>query len=167
MWRKIKYYFKEFPAQMKVAKLLFEKGFQVREDGKVVSDNIEIAHTQIAKAAEVDRRVVDSTVKTILSNKELRRIYTKLRQTCLLQEVAREFNLNVIIFVPENARETGIIAKVTKAISNSGLSIRQALAEDPDLSPEPKLILVIEGEIPPILIEELRKIPGTKSITLY
>jgi predicted regulator of amino acid metabolism with ACT domain len=40
------------------------------------------------------------------------------------------------------------------------------LAEDPDLSPEPKLILIIEGEIPPNLIEKLRKIPGTKSITL-
>ncbi len=167
MWRKIKNYFEEFPAQMKVAKLLFERGLQVREDGRIVSDGIEIPHTQIAKAVGIDRRAVDSTVKTILSNKELKKIYTKLRQTCLLQEVARELNLNVIIFVPENARETGIIAKVTKVISDKGLSIRQALAEDPDLSPEPKLILIIEGKIPSILIEELRRIPGTKSITLY
>ena len=167
MWGQIERYFKDLPAQLKVAKLLFERGFQVREDGQVVSDGIEIPHTQIAKEAGVERRAVDSTVKTILSKPELKRIYMNLRQVCSLQEVAREFNLGVIIFVPEDARQTGIIANVTRKVSEKGLSIRQALAEDPSISAQPKLTLIIEGEIPPELISEMRKLPGTRSVTVY
>jgi predicted regulator of amino acid metabolism with ACT domain len=167
MWSQIERYFKDLPAQLRVARLLFERGFQVREDGKVVSGEIEIPHTQIAKEVDVERRAVDSTVQTILSKPELKRIYTNLRQVCSLQEVAREFNLGVIVFVPEDASQTGIIANVTKKVSEKGLSVRQALAEDPSISPHPKLTLIIEGEIPPELISEIRKLPGTRSITVY
>ncbi len=167
VWSQIEKYFKDLPAQLKVARLLFERGFQVREDGKVVSGGIEIPHTQIAKEVGVERRAVDSTVQTILSKPELKRIYMNLRQVCSLQEVAREFNLGVIVFVPEDARQTGIIANVTKKVSEKGLSIRQALAEDPSISVQPKLTLIIEGEIPPELIGEIRKLPGTRSITVY
>lgn len=171
MWSRIEKYFHHFPAQLKVAKLLFERGFQVREDshqeGRVVSEGIEIAHTQIAKEVGVERRAVDSTVQTILSHPELRRIYTNLKQVCSLQEVAREFNLGVIVLVPKNARETGIIAQVTKKVSERGLSIRQALAEDPGLNMYPKLTLIIEGEIPPDLISEIKRLSGTRSITVY
>jgi len=167
LWSQIEKYFKDLPAQLKVARLLFERGFQVREDGQVISDGIEIAHTQIAKEAGVERRAVDSTVQTILSKHELKRIYKNLRQVCSLQEVARELNLGVIILVPENARQTGIIANVTRKVSEKGLSIRQALAEDPGISAQPKLTLIIEGEIPPELINELRSLPGTRSVTVY
>ena len=103
MWGQIEEYFKDLPAQLRVAKLLFERGFQVSEDAKVVSGGIEIPSTQIAKEVGVERRAVDSTVKTILSNPELKRIYMNLKQVCSLQEVAREFNLGVIVFVPEDA----------------------------------------------------------------
>jgi len=167
MWSKIKKHFEKYPAQLKVAKLIFKRGFQVREDGKITSGNIEIPHTQIAKEAGVERRAVDSAVKTILSNPELKRIYKNLKHVYLLQEVAREFNLSVIIFIPENAHEKGIIAEVTRVISEKSLSIKQAFAEDPDLSPEPKLILIIDGEIPPETIKELRNLPGARSVTVY
>lgn len=167
LWSQIERYFKDLPAQLKVAKLLFERGFQVREDGKVVSVGIEIPHTQIAKEVGVERRAVDSTVQSILSKPELKRIYMNLRQVCSLQEVAREFNLGVIVFVPEDASQTGIITNVTQKVSEKGLSIRQALAEDPSISAQPKLTLIIEGEIPPDLISEIRKLPGTRSITVY
>jgi predicted regulator of amino acid metabolism with ACT domain len=167
LWSQIERYFKDLPAQLKVAKLLFERGFQVRGDGKVVSGGIEIPHTQIAKEVSIERRAVDSTVQTILSKPELKRIYINLRQVYSLQEVAREFNLGVIVFVPEDASQKGIIANVTRKVSEKGLSIRQALAEDPSISAQPKLTLIIEGEIPPELISEIRKLPGTRSITVY
>lgn len=167
MWSQIKKFFKDFPAQQRVAQLLFERGFQVSEDGKVVSGGIEIPHTQIAKEAGVERRAVDNTVQTILLTSELKRIYRNLRQVCSLQEVAREFNLSVIVFVPENAAQTGIIADVTRIVSENGLSIRQALAEDPSTSEHPKLTLILEGEIHSDLIGKIRRLPGTRSITLY
>ena len=121
MWSQIKDFFKDFPAQQRVARILFERGFQTREDGKVVSGRIEIPHTQIAKEAGVERRAVDSTVQTILSIEDLKRIYMNLKQVCSLEEVAREFNLSVIVFVPKNASEKGIIANVTRIISENGL----------------------------------------------
>ena len=167
MWSQIKGFFKDFPAQQRVAQLLFERGFQVREDGKVVSGGIEIPHTQIGNEVGVERRAVDSTVQTILSKDELKAIYMNLLQVCSLQEVARQFNLSVIVFVPENASQTGIIADVTKTVSEYGLSIRQALAEDPSISAHPKLTLILEGEIPSELISKIRKLPGTRSITVY
>jgi uncharacterized protein len=167
MWSQIKQFFKDFPAQERVAQLMFERGFQVSDDGKVVSGKIEIPHTQIGKEAGVERRAVDSTVQTILSKDELKRIYKNLRQVCSLQEVAREFNLSVIVFVPENAAQTGIIADVTRIVSENGLSIRQALAEDPSISAHPKLTLILEGDIPSELISKIRKLPGTRSITVY
>jgi predicted regulator of amino acid metabolism with ACT domain len=167
MWSQIKQFFKDFPAQERVAQLMFERGFQVSDDGKVVSGGIEIPHTQIGKEVGVERRAVDSTVQTILSKDELKRIYKNLRQVCSLQEVAREFNLSVIVFVPENAAQTGIIADVTRIVSENGLSIRQALAEDPSISAHPKLTLILEGDIPSELISKIRKLPGTRSITVY
>ena len=167
MWSQIKQYFKDLPAQQRVAQLLFERGFQVNKEGKVVSGDIEIPHTQIGKEVGVERRAVDSTVQTILSRPELKNIYKNLRQVCSLQEVAREFNLSVIVFVPENAHQKGIIAEVTKKVSEYGLSIRQALAEDPSTSMHPHLTLILEGDIPSELIGEIRKLPGTRSITVY
>ena len=167
MWSQIKRFFNDYPAQQRVAQLMFERGFQVRDDGKVVSGGIEIPHTQLGKEVGVERRAVDSTVKTILSKDELKRIYTNLRQVCSLQEVAREFNLSVIVFVPQNAAQTGIIADVTRIVSENGLSIRQALAEDPSISQHPKLTLILEGDIPSELIGEIRRLPGTRSITVY
>jgi len=167
MWSQIKQFFRDFPAQERVAQLMFERGFQVSDEGKVVSGKIEIPHTQIGNEVGVERRAVDSTVQTILSKDELKRIYKNLRQVCSLQEVAREFNLSVIVFVPENAAQTGIIADVTRIVSENGLSIRQALAEDPSISAHPKLTLILEGDIPSELISKIRKLPGTRSITVY
>lgn len=167
MWGQIQPFFDDFPAQQRVALLLFERGFQVNENGKVVSGGIEIAHTQIAKEAGVERRAVDSTVQTILNTPELKRIYKNLRQVCSLQDVAREFNYSVIVFVPENANQTGIISNVTRIVSEKGLGIRQVLAEDPSTSSLPKLTLILEGEIPSDLIGQIHKLPGTRSITVY
>ncbi len=167
MWSRIEKYFRNYPAQAKVARLLFERGFQVKENGRIVSGNIEIPYTQIAKEVGVDRRAVVSTVRTILSTPELRNIYSKLRQVCLLQEAAREFGLSVITFIPENARRPGIIAEVTRIVSEKGLTIIQAYAEDPDVSTEPRFIMVIQGDIPPDLINELRRVSGARSITVY
>ena len=167
MWSKIKIFFKELPAQQRIAQLLFERGFQVNKEGKVVSGGIEIPHTQIAKEVGVERRAVDSTVQTILSTAELKRIYMNLRQVCSLQEVAREFNLSVIVFVPQDATQTGIISNVTRIVSEKGLGIRQVLAEDPSTSSRPKLTLILEGDIPSEMFGEIKRLPGTRSVTLY
>jgi len=167
MWDKIREHFIGLPAQLKVARLLYRKGFQVRENGKVVTGGIKIAHSEIALEADVERRAVDSTIRTILKDPWLRKIYRNLEQVCSLRDVAREFGLSVIVFTPKNARQPGILAEVTSAVAEQGLSIMQVFADDPDIEEKPKITLIVEGEIPLELISELRGLPGTYSITVY
>jgi len=167
MWDKIREHFVSLPAQLKVASLLYRRGFQVSDNGKVVTGGIKIAHTQIALEAEVERRAVDSTIRTILKNPWLKRVYGNLEQVCSLREVAREFGLSVIVFTPKNAKQPGILADVTSTVAEQGLSIMQVFADDPDIEEKPKITLIVEGEIPLKLISELRGLPGTYSITFY
>jgi len=167
MWSQIREKFGGLPAQLKVAQLLYRKGFQVRENGKVVTGGIKIAHSEIALEADVERRAVDSTIRTILKDPWLRKIYRNLEQVCSLRDVAREFGLSVIVFTPKNARQPGILAEVTSAVAEQGLSIMQVFADDPDIEEKPKITLIVEGEIPLELISELRGLPGTYSITVY
>jgi len=166
LWLLIKRFFEKYPARMKVAKLIFERGFQVKPPDKIVSGSIEIPHVQIAKEVGVDRRTVRETAKMILENPELRNIFQNLRQVCFLKDVAKLFNWDVIIYVPKDAKRPRIVAEVTQIISRYGLNIRQIIAEDPDLVEEPKLYIIIEGKVPPEVITELKHLPITKSIII-
>ncbi len=47
-------------------------------EGKVASGGIEVPHTQIANEIGVDRRVVDMTVRRILKEPELKKIFLKI-----------------------------------------------------------------------------------------
>ena len=100
MWNKLVEKFEKYPAQAKVLKLLFERGFQVNEEGKVTSGNIEIAHTQLAREAGVDRRVVDATTKTIISDDFFSAIFKNVHSIPFLRDVAPSLGLGVIIIIP-------------------------------------------------------------------
>jgi predicted regulator of amino acid metabolism with ACT domain len=52
-------------------------------------------------------------------------------------------------------------------LSKSDLGIRQAIVDDPELSPEPKLTLIVERKIPGELISELLKIKGVAKVSVY
>lgn len=46
------------------------------------------------------------------------------------------------------------------------MSIRQAIVDDPELSPEPKLSLIVEKKIPGELIPELLNVKGAEDFNL-
>jgi len=167
MLEDIKSHFNGFPAQWQVARLLFQRGFQVRDDGKIVSGNIEIAHSQVAKEVGVGRRAVDETAQTIISIPQLRKIYSNLRQTYSLEEVARQENLGVIVIEPMNPREKGVLSRITEEIYKERLEILQVFADHPSISSEPKLTIIFERKIPSKLVERLQKLEGIKNITIY
>lgn len=48
----------------------------------------------------------------------------------------------------------GILAKSALILAENSISIRQAIVDDPELSPEPKLTLIAERKIPGELISE-------------
>ena len=167
MWKEIIGKFSAHPAQEKAVKLLLERGFQINDKGKVVSGGIEIPHTKIAKEAGIDRRVVDATTQVILGDKLLKKVFLNIRSIAFLRDVAVELGYGVIVISPKSAEEVGILSNVSKAIAEYGISIRQAISDDPYFTEDPKLTIVTDGSISPELVGELKKVEGVKSITIY
>lgn len=159
--------FERLPSQKKVIELLLERGFQVSPDGKVASGGIEIPHTQIANEAGVDRRVVDMTVKKILKDPELRKIFGNIRSIAFLGDVAPLLELSVIIIHPKDAKEIGILGEVATVIAKRGVGIRQAVSDDPYLVDDPKLTIITDKNIPGELIEEIGRIKSVKGVELH
>ena len=52
-------------------------------------------------------------------------------------------------------------------LTRNSLSIRQAIVDDPELSPEPKLTLIVEKKIPGELIPKLLSVKGVAKVSVY
>jgi uncharacterized protein len=167
MWNKIKTQLKDYPERLKVARVLIENGLSARGE-KIYLNEIEIPPVRIARVAGVDRRTVNETLTTIKVTPELKVIFEAIRPSGhSLKEIAKHLNLGVLEITPINARSAGILAKSATVLNEAGLSIRQAIVDDPELSPEPKLTLIVECKIPGELIPELLKIPGVAKVSVY
>ncbi|MCE8425863.1 MAG: amino acid-binding protein [Candidatus Methanoperedens sp.] len=167
MWSVIQEKFKNHPAQEKVIRLLLERGFQINEKGRVVSGKIEIAHTQIAHEIGVDRRVVDSTCETILEDERLMQIFRKVRTIPFLRDVAPQLGLGVIIIMPDNAARKGLLGNIATAVAEHGISIRQAVSDDPIISENPRLTIITDSKVSGELVNTLTKTKGVQSVTVY
>jgi predicted regulator of amino acid metabolism with ACT domain len=167
MWSNIKKYFEDYPERLKVARVLVENGLSVR-DGKIYLNEIEVPPVRVARVASVDRRTVNETLKAIKANRELRLIFEDLRSAGhSLKEVARHLDFGVVEITPVDARIPGILANAALILAKNGLSIRQAIVDDPELSPDPKLTLIAERKIPGELISEFLKINGVAKVSVY
>jgi len=167
MWNVLQEKFRNHPAQEKVVRLLLERGFQINTEGRVVSGNIEIAHTQIANEISVDRRVVDATCATILKDAQLMQIFRNVRTIPFLREVAPYLGLGVIVITPDNAARKGLLGSVSTEVSEHGITIRQAVSDDPYLTEDPKLTIITEGKVSGELVNALTRIKGVQSVTVY
>jgi hypothetical protein len=155
------------PERLKVARVLIENGLAVR-DQKIYLNEIEIPPVRVARAAGVDRRTVIETLKTVGSDRELRLVFEDIRSAGhSLKEIAKHLNLGVVEITPVDARTPGILAGSAMILAKNGLSIRQAIVDDPELSPEPKLTLIVEKKIPGELIPELLNVKGVAKISVY
>lgn len=167
MWNTVKKYFEEYPERLRVTRILIENGLSVR-NGKIYLNEIEIPPIRIARAAKVDRRTVKETLSAIKSNRELRAIFEDIRSAGhSLKETAKHLNLGVVEITPIDARLPGILANSAMILAKKGLSIRQAIVDDPELSPEPKLTLIAEKKIPGELIPELLNVKGVARVSVY
>lgn len=166
MWSIIREKFKNHPAQEKVIRLLLERGFQINAKGRVITGNIEIPHTQIANEIGVDRRVVDATCETISKDDKLMQIFENVRTMPFLRDVAPLLGLGVIIITPDNAARKGLLGAVATAVAEHGMTIRQAVSDDPFLTENPQLTIITEGKPGGELLDSLTKIKGVKSVTV-
>ncbi len=167
VWNRVQKAFEDQPAQMNVARIMFKYGLRVRGDGEIACGDIRIPAVQIAKEAKVDRRVVDFTAKRILSDGKLREIFENLEPIAYLKGVAQQLGLGVVEIIPEDAAKPGILREIAEAISKFGVSIRQAVADDPNFVPQPKLTIITDEPVKGAVIEALRKIPSVRSVIVY
>ena len=167
MWNKIKIELQDFPERLKVARVLIENGLSIKDD-KIFLNQIEIPPVRIARVAGVDRRTVNETIYTIKSNPDLKLIFEDIRPAGhSLKEIAKPLNLGVLEITVTNAKSPGILANVAMILNKSGLSIRQAIVDDPELSPEPKLTFIVEKKIPGEVIPEVLKVQGIAKVSVY
>lgn len=166
MFEEIMEKFADSPSQQQVIRLLLERGFSVNDDGRVVSGGIEIPNTGIAREIGVDRRVVDATTDAILADDELRPIFQNISAVPSLMDLAPVLDLTVCTVTVRDAEESGIVARVTTAIANDDVSIRQVMTEDPEFTDEPRLYVITDDPISGDLINEIRTLPFVERIEL-
>lgn len=166
MWAALMEHFQRYPAQEKIVRLLIKNGLCIK-DGKIYSGDVELSDSAVGRAAGVDRRIVSATAQTIERNPELARIFTHFQPALHLKEVAPNLGWGVIEIVADNAGRPGILAGVTNVIANEGISIRQAVVDDPYFSEEPKLFIVTEKPVPSTLIPLVQRVQGVRSVTIF
>ncbi len=152
-------------AQKILLKKMLETGLRVDRDGRFYFDNIEVSDTALAESLGIDRRVVRQTANYILTEPNLECIFTRLKPVAFFKDVAHYLGFTVIV-VTSFPEKPGIISEVTSIIAKHKLVIREVFAEDPELFEEPKLTLIIEGDVPPEVISELQSIKVVKSLTI-
>lgn len=166
MWAALMDHFQRYPAQEKIVRLLIRHGLRIH-DGKIFSGDVELSDSAVGRAAGVDRRIVSATARTIEGDQQLARIFTHFQPTLHLKDVAPNLGWGVIEIIPDNASRPGILAGVSSLIAGEGISIRQAIVDDPYFSDEPKLFIVTEKAVPSTVLPAIQKVPGVKSVTVY
>jgi len=151
---------------MKVLSKIIEIGARIDKSEKIYVADVEISDMSIARAAEVDRRVVKSTIKQILSSSEVSEIFSNTKPVGISYvEIAKSLGYEVFIIAADPFK-TGVIASVTNVLAKHGIVVRQALADDPYLISEPRLTLVVEGKVPPNALNEIKSLSEVKILTV-
>ncbi len=167
MWRQISERVKDYPGRQKVVRALVELGLGIRGNSSIYCGGIELSDAKIARHLGVDRRTVRETAELISSDPVLKSVFERMRPAGpLLAEIARFLNYSVIEIYAD-PHTVGIVAQATTLVAQENIAIRQAIADDPDLTPEPKLTLVVEKEPSGEVLQKMLKIPGVIKISTY
>lgn len=158
---------RDHPERVQVARTILQNGLAIRNDG-VFLNQIEIPTLRVAQAAGVDRRTVIETVRMVNRNPEIKEIFGNLESAgCSLRKVARQLGLGVVEITAEDPNKVGILAGAAGLLAKAGINVRQALVGDPEIEPDPKLILIAQEKIPGSVIQDMLKIDGVAKVSVY
>ena len=166
MWKQIAKYFNKYPKRRKIAQKMIEYGLKIK-DNKIYCGEIELSDSKIARAFDVDRRAIASTIDIIGKIPELNKIFSRLMPTCHLKDVAAKMSWGVIEIIPQDPSMPGIVADVATIIAQNNISIRQLIVDDFELSAEPRLFIVTEKQIPGRLLPKIKDAKGVKAVLIY
>jgi predicted regulator of amino acid metabolism with ACT domain len=142
-------------AKLRVVSTMLRLGLRVDAKGKLYCDTIELAPAKMGRAMGVDRRVVIETAREIAQDPKLFAIFSSLLPISNVSGAAKYFGHDVIE-IDADPNTVGLTAKVTSILARHKVGIRQIITDDPDLYPEPKMMMVVDGKLPRKAADELR-----------
>ena len=167
MWARINEKFKKYPARIRVAEKMIELGLSISDDGRIYCGNLKISDKALATAADVDRRAIKSTIEIIQEDEELNNLFSNIIPAgTLLKNIAKNLELGVIE-IEVGPESEGILAATTRLITEKGIGIRQAYAEDTELQESPILTIITVEPVKGDLINEFLKIEGVTRVSIY
>ena len=138
MWERIRAVFEGHPERLQVARFLLQTGLSVKND-KIYVNEVEVPILKVARVVEVDRRTVKETIREISANKAIKLVFSGLESAGpSFRAVAKQMGLGVVEITSNNPNEVGILASAARVLAEHGISIRQALVDDPKMNPNPK-----------------------------
>lgn len=166
MWPNIVKQFSRQVVRPEVVRKMIECGMRVSDDDKLYVGDVEQDYSAVARAVDVDRRVVKQTVQQIRSNRYLYSIFSKTNPLgTSLVDVVSVLGYSAVI-IEANPRSPGIMAAVAEILARHGMVVRQALADDPDMIPDAKMTLVVEGQLTGRAIEELHGLKVVRGLRI-
>lgn len=163
MLRYLEEHFAGQRAKIQVVSSLLRLGIRVDEKGGLYCGTIELAPVKVGRAFGVDRRVVIETAREIAQDERLFQIFSNLAPIANVSNVAKLLGHDVIE-INADPNSVGVVAKVSAVLAKNRVAIRQIIADDPDLYPEPKMRLVVHGKLPHKAATQLRAL-GLSSIS--
>lgn len=128
-----------------ILRKMMECGMRVAS-GSVYVDNVVIADHALARALNIDRRVVKWTIEQVEKSRFLTSILSRTKPLgTSLAELAPE--LGYIALVIETTGSPNLVSDVVSILIRNGMEIRQMLAEAPDIVANPKITVVVAGRL--------------------
>jgi uncharacterized protein len=166
MWANVRRQFERQVVRPEIVRKMIECGMRVSEDEKIYVDDVEVDYMAVARALDVDRRVVKQTAQQIRQNRYLFSLFSKTRPLgTSLVDVVSQLGYTAII-IEADPKSSGVMAGVAEILSRHRMVVRQAVAEDPEMVPDAKMTLVIEGQLSGPALEELHKLESVRSIKI-
>ncbi len=157
---------KSHPERLKVARICLENGLALK-DSRIYLNQTEIPAARVARAAGVDRRTVSETAQMIHNDPNLRMIFENIQSAGLsLRGIAKPLGLGIVEITAQDPKAIGILAGASRLLAEAGITIRQALVDDPELVPDPKLTIITGRSVPGGLIQEMLKITGVAKVSI-
>ncbi|MDO8340006.1 MAG: hypothetical protein Q7T16_05100 [Candidatus Burarchaeum sp.] len=165
MHKELEKFFEGQRARRIVAEAMLRYGLRVDKDGKIYCNAIEIAPAKMARALGVDRRVVIETAEEIADDDFLFDIFSTLEPRSNFAHSAKALGFDVIE-IHADPKAVGIVSSITDILARHKLAIRQIIADDADLFPNPVLTIIVDGKLSGKIIEKIRKLRHAEKIIL-
>jgi len=167
MWQLITEKFRDSPQRLRVAQAIIRHGLRVNGPGDIRCASIKIPLKSIGDALNTDRRTVRATTETICEDEELFRFFSRLRPAGpSLDKVAEIFGFGVVTIYVRSPKNPGILSEVASTIANYGVAIRQVIAEDVAIYPDPCLKVITEETLSGAIINVLTSIEGVSRVVI-